>query len=119
MVRRNQDGTIAKGNTLNPLGCNGHKEGWQRYGTRAKHWLDKLTAQELRDLATDSLVFNKLSSLDAIIIRHLVNTLSGDDIRGERKELLDRIEGTPDRLVIQGDKDADPIQSNMTVTFVG
>ena len=113
-IQRNPDGTfVAGGPTPNPLGANGHKKGWQRYGTRAKYWLEKLTAHELRELVTDADKFGKLSSIDAIVVRHLVNTLVGDDIRQERKDLLDRIEGQPTQK-IAGDSEADPIQAQVT-----
>ena len=109
---RNPNGTFGANNCANPKGANGHKKGWQRYGTRAKYWLEKLTAQELRDLATDSERFGNLSSIDAIVIRHIVNTLAGEDIRNERKDLLDRIEGQPTQKVA-GDSEADPIQAQV------
>lgn len=110
---------IAPGEVINPEGKNGHTKHWQPYGIRAKHWLDKLTFAALRALSQDIDEMDKLSSYDAIIIRHLANTLSGDDIRQEREALLDRIEGKPKTTLEMGAiPGGAPIQVEVTRTVV-
>jgi hypothetical protein len=102
---RNTDGTFAVGNCANPNGANGNKRGWQKYGVRIAGWLEKLSAEELKILVNTPSEYGKLSSIDAIAVRHIVNALTGDDIRQERKDMLDRIEGAPKQTtVLEGDE---------------
>jgi hypothetical protein len=95
---RNSDGSFAKGFVANPEGKNGNRS-WQPYEKRAKHWLEKLSSDELVALGSDPSAFGKLSSYDAIIVRHLLNCIASADMRLERKDLIDRIEGTPKQTV--------------------
>lgn len=95
---RMSDGTFAKSSVNNPTGANG-RTGWQPYEKRAKYWMDKLSVEELIALAQDPKEFGKLSSYDAIIVRHLVGCILGSDVRLERKDLIDRIEGTPKQTI--------------------
>lgn len=94
MDGRNTDGTFATGNQI-ATGENGHKKGYQRYADRAIYLMEKYSAGELADLANNDDELRKLPVRDAQIIKHLVNTLAGDDVRLERESLLDRIEGKP------------------------
>lgn len=95
MTVRGDKGLWQKGASGNPSGKNGHTKGLQRYGDRAAYWLDKLTLGELQGLCADNKKMAKLSSWDAIILRHINNTLSGSGIATERETLLCRIEGKP------------------------
>jgi|ERR1700722_734775 hypothetical protein len=95
---RTSEGKFTKGFVANPEGNNGNRS-WQPYEKRAKHWLEKLSADELIALVNDKVAFGRLSSYDAIIVRHLVNCFASADMRLERKDLVDRIEGTPKQTV--------------------
>ena len=95
MAQRDEKGYWKRGCSGNPSGKNGHIKGLQRYGARASYWLQKLTVKELIAIYSDKKGFEKLSSWDAIIIRHLSSTIMGKEITAERKELLARIEGKP------------------------
>jgi hypothetical protein len=100
---RNPDGTFAAGNVSNPEGKNGHLPGWQRYGDRLQKWLN-MPVTELLALAGDEKRKAELSTIDAICVQHVANSIAGKNILPERKELIDRIEGTP-KQTISGDKD--------------
>lgn len=91
--QRDERGRLLAGSNCNPEGRNGHRKGWQPYSIRAQYWLDRLSAEELRQLANDKKAFGNLSSYDAIIVRHLVGCIAGKDVGFERDRLLDRIEG--------------------------
>lgn len=95
MDGRNPDGSFAKGSNHNPTGNNGHLKGYQRYSDRALFLQEKYTTGEIIDIATDITKLRQLPVRDAQILKHLFNTLIGDDIRLEREALLDRIEGKP------------------------
>lgn len=95
---RRSDGTFAPGNCANPNGGKG-KQKWQPYGKRVTYWLEKLSASELRAMAKDKKRMGDLSLIDSICIRHILNTLAGEDIRQERKDMLDRIEGQPKQII--------------------
>lgn len=48
----------------------------------------------------------KLSTIDAICVRHVVNSVAGATVLPERRELLDRIEGSPRQTVeVNGNMD--------------
>ena len=95
MAERDNKGLWKKGGSGNPTGKNGHTKGLQRYGARASHWLQKLTLGELQELCADNKKMAKLSSWDAIVLRHINSTLSGGSVAAERETLLCRIEGKP------------------------
>jgi hypothetical protein len=93
-----------KGETTNPDGNNGHLKGYQRYADRAVFLQEKYTVGEIIDMVADAKKLRALPVRDAQIIKHLANTLMGDDMRLERESLLDRIEGKPKELKeVKGD----------------
>lgn len=94
------DGTFAPGNNANPAG--GARKGWTPYKLRCQLLLEKYTTEELLAFARNDAELAKLSSIDAVAVVHLARSIDAklsmtesgsSDIRGERKELLDRIEG--------------------------
>jgi hypothetical protein len=97
--KRSKKGQLLPGNTANPTGSNGHHLiGWQRYGHRVQKWL-AMPLAEVVALAQDEKAMAKLSTIDAICVRHVVNSVSGATVLPERRELLDRIEGSPRQTV--------------------
>ena len=90
---------IQKGEVMNPTGKNGQMKGWQRYGARAKILVERYTADEIKEIVNDKQKFGSLSMIDAILIRHLAGCLAGDDVRGERMDLVDRMDGKPQQPV--------------------
>src|ERR1700733_12272669 len=94
LVPRENDGRWKQGVTPNPEGLNGHLKGWQRYGQRVQKWLE-LPVEELMALAGDEKRKAKLSTIDAICVQHVVNTIIGKAVLPERNELRARIEGRP------------------------
>lgn len=86
------------GETSNPDGNNGHLKGYQRYADRAVYLQEQYTVGDIIDIVTDATKLRKLPVRDAQIMKHLANTLMGEDIRLERESLLDRIEGKPKEL---------------------
>ena len=118
--QRDENGQLLPGNTANPNGLNGHTVGYQRYGVRCRHFLEKYTIEELHELATNRESFNKLSTRDGIIVRHIVNTLAGTDMGPERDRLLNRIEGKPqETIVLEGGDPSKPIRQKFTLEFGG
>lgn len=109
-------GRITEGTVLNPEGNNGHLTGWQRYGDRLQKWLNMPLA-ELKVLVTNQPELDRLSTIDVVCVRHASNMISGDNTLRERKEALDRIEGTPKQTVqLQGDKDK-PVELKFSLDF--
>ena len=100
---RGPDGKFLPGFSGNPAGAPQIAgKGWQRYGDRLKHLLETYTPDQLIEFAESRYARSKLSSIDAIAAVHIGRSLEKeltatragtDDLRGERKELLDRIEG--------------------------
>lgn len=96
------NGKFLPGNNANPNGSPKINEGWQRYGDRAKVLGEKYTADEIAAFAESKYLRSQLTYWDAMTIMHMARALDPtltktkagtDDLRGERKELLDRIEG--------------------------
>jgi hypothetical protein len=103
---REKNGRFPKGFVANSKGNNGDRH-WQPYAKRAQHWMEKLSADQLTELVSNPAKFGKLSSYDAIIVRQLLNCFASEDMRLERKDLIDRIEGTPKQTVdLNGSIDA-------------
>lgn len=86
------------GETSNPEGNNGHLKGYQRYADRAIFLQELYSVGEIFDIVMDTKKLRELSVRDGQILKQLVNTLSGDDMRLERESLLDRIEGKPKEI---------------------
>ncbi len=81
-----------KGVPANPKGKNGN-EGYIRYGERMKYLQSIYTIDQILEIVGDQKKFRKLAVRDGMMLVHLANTFTGDDIRLEREALLDRIEG--------------------------
>lgn len=73
-------------------------KGWQPYGRRLQKWLDMPVA-ELLAMAQDEEGKKNLSTIDAICVQHVANALIGKMALPERREMLDRIEGTPKQTI--------------------
>jgi len=97
VAQRDESGRLLPGAVINPEGNNGHNVGWQRYGLRVQKWLELPSAEiaKYADPATGEAEISKLSVIDAICVRHVLNTLAGKNVLKERHELLNRIEGKP------------------------
>lgn len=94
--QRDSGGKWKKGVSGNPAGfpAGGYQSRTRlRYADRLQELREEYSTGDLLDLMADKKAFRKLSVRDAQIVRHLVNTLVGDDIRLEREQMLDRLEG--------------------------
>lgn len=60
-----------------------------------------MTVEQMAILIKDKKEFGKLNSYDGIIVQHIVNAMSGSDMRAERESLLNRIEGRPTQIIEQ------------------
>ena len=101
VAQRDENGRLLPGAVINPEGNNGHNVGWQRYGLRVQKWLELPSAEiaKYADPATGEAEISKLSVIDAICVRHVLNTLAGKNVLKERHELLNRIEGKPKQTI--------------------
>ena len=116
---RNPDGTYADGNVSNPTGKNGHKEGWQPYGIRSAYLLNKYSPEEIHEILTDAHKRKTVSTYDLIILKHIVNTLAGDDCRLEREQLIDRIEGKASQPIKFSGYKYNPLNQIVTLRIDG
>jgi len=101
-VIRDEKGRVVHGSKgPNPTGLNGHTKGYQPYGIRSRYWLENFTAEEIEEIVNDKAKYGKLSSYDAMVIKHVARAL-GIDVdanSSERESLLSRIEGQPKATV--------------------
>lgn len=126
LTGRSSSGQFLPGTSGNPAGPPSIMKGWQRYGDRLKFLSEKYSPDEILSFAESRYERSKLSSFDAIAIMHLARSLDPDltktkagtdDLRGERKELLDRIEGqTKSQTEITGANGA-PIMPLIKIVF--
>lgn len=105
----------AKGRFL--PGCSGNPNGapgtWQPYRLRLNKWLD-MSAEEFNKIANSPSEIKKLSMIDVVCVRHVANMVKGEDVRQERGQALDRIEGkVTDKTEITG-KDGEGIKVTNT-----
>lgn len=114
-TNRKADGTFAPGNKANPTGENGHTKGWQRYGTRILKWLE-MPVGDIAALAQNEEELAKLSSIDAICVQHVANAMHGRNVLAERRELIDRIEGTPKQTIEHQGSPDQPLYPAVTNT---
>jgi len=112
-MTRNPDGTWPRGQSGNPAGVNNRARGWQRYGERVQKWLD-MPIKDLLALATDEQAKSELSTIDAICVQHIANSVTGKQVLPERKELLDRIEGAPKQVIDLTSRPAPKIADDAT-----
>lgn len=105
------------GEVRNIEGKNGHNKGWQPYGQRLQIWMVKDVSELEALLLNDGAALRKLSAIDAICARHVINSISGKATLQHLKEALDRIEGTPKQThILQGDADK-PVAHKFTLDF--
>ena len=100
---RSPDGTFAPGHSGNPAGGGGNQKHWTPYANRIAQLMEKYTTQQILTMAEDKYALREMPHpMDASAILHIARTIDksltetasgSDDVRGERKELLDRVEG--------------------------
>ena len=85
---------VKEGEILNPEGKNQYTaSGYQPYAVRARYLSNKYTIKEIKAIVTDPDKFGDLPHQDGMIMRHLANTVVGEEIGIERERLVDRIDG--------------------------
>lgn len=100
-IRPNQglDGKFLPGNNANAAGSEG---GWQKPATRIAYLAERYSPDEISAFAESRYLRSKLPYWDSVYVMwmaraqdpELTRTKAGtDDLRGERKELLDRVHG--------------------------
>lgn len=107
---RDNAGRFAKGASGNPKGAG--KQPYQYYGVRSQYWLEKLTLGQIKQIVADPGQLDNYSCWDAIVLKHIANTMSGPDQRAERKDLLDRIEGQPKQIIAHSMEQEEVPESN-------
>lgn len=112
LSQRNPDGTFKPGNNVNPAGRPTALPTWQRHGDTAQMLMNMYTPDEIIAFAESKYERSKLTTPQAIAALHIARALDpeltkissgSDDVRQERKDLLDRIEGpTNSKLELTG-----------------
>jgi hypothetical protein len=94
MMARNPDGTFPEGQSGNPAGRPRNRMTWQNYADRIDYYLNEYTRGEIKKLVLDPDEFDKLVTRDALVVQTIAESLQVDGLPS-RKELLNRIIGTP------------------------